>query len=95
MVMTRGFGSGVSGPERPQMINDEIRNLISTRVTFAVREAIIELFRSIKTTLLICSTSVMLFSLMLLPHQPLQLSLLQDFREEDRFSIGNSVIQSP
>lgn len=52
MTIIRCSGSGTSGPERPRLADDEIRDMITTQVTMAVREAIPEVFRSIKTDMI-------------------------------------------
>lgn len=52
MVMTRGLGLGTSGLDRLGLSDDEIVDLISTQVTSKIKEAIPELFDSIKTRLI-------------------------------------------
>ena len=37
MVYTRGFGSGVGGPKRPELTHDDIHKLIATEVAAAIR----------------------------------------------------------
>lgn len=59
-----------------------------------IKEDILEMIGSIKTTRSRCLTSVMLLLLMLLLPQALQSSPLQDFREVDRYSNSSSVIRS-
>lgn len=65
MVMTRGSGSGTVGLERLGMSDDEIQNMISTQLTIVVKEAILEISRSIKTILINMFASAMALSLML------------------------------
>lgn len=50
--MTRGLGLGTSGLDRLGLSDDEIVDLISTQVTSTIKEAIPELFDSIKTRLI-------------------------------------------
>lgn len=52
MVTTRRSGSGSDGPVRRGLDKDEIRLLITTQVTFAVRQVILKVFRYIKTTMI-------------------------------------------
>lgn len=40
MVVTRGSDSGVDGSDSPRLSDDEIRELITTKVTLAVKEVI-------------------------------------------------------
>ena len=49
MVYTRGSRSRAGGLARPGLTNDEIQELISTKVIAAIQVAILEVFRSIKT----------------------------------------------
>ena len=52
MVVMGGFDSGVDGPDRPGLSDDEIRELITTQATLADRVAIQEVFGSVKTMLI-------------------------------------------
>lgn len=52
MVVMRGSGSGADGMERPRFNNDEIRELITTQVTLAIKDVIPEVSGSVKTTLI-------------------------------------------
>ena len=52
MVVIRGSRLGTDGMERPNLSDNEIHEMITTHVTFEVREAILEVFGSIKTTLI-------------------------------------------
>ena len=52
MVFIRCSGSGSSGPKRPGLTDDDIRELIATEVLVAVQGAIPEVFGSIKTVMI-------------------------------------------
>ena len=50
MVVTRGLGS--NNPKRPSTNDDEIYRIVAEEVAATIREAIPEMFGSIKTTLI-------------------------------------------
>ena len=52
MTVTRGLVSGAYGLERPGLTDDEIRKIITTQVTLAVREVIPKMFGSFKTVMI-------------------------------------------
>lgn len=52
MTITVGSRSGARGPERPGLTDEEIRDMITTQVTMAVRKDILEVFGSIKTMII-------------------------------------------
>ena len=49
MAIIRGLGSGVG---RPRLTDDEIREMITTQVTMAIREAIPKVLGSTKTAII-------------------------------------------
>lgn len=52
MAIMRGSRSRVDGSERPRLTDDDILEMITTQVTKVVREAILEMFGSIKTVMI-------------------------------------------
>lgn len=52
MAITVGSRSGAGGPVRPGLTDEEIRDMITTQVTMAVRKDIPEIFGSIKTMII-------------------------------------------
>lgn len=51
-MVTRGSRSGANGLERPGLSDNDIRELITTYVTLVVMEAILMVFKNVKTTLI-------------------------------------------
>ena len=92
MVFTGG--SGASGQDRPELTDDQIREMIAVEVAIVFRGSILELFGSIKTALSYLMI-VMLHSLWLLLLQLPRALLLRGFEGRDLSSTGISTIRSP
>lgn len=52
MVAIRGLGSGVGGTKRMGLSDEDIRGIIVAEVAVTIRETILELIGSVKTTLI-------------------------------------------
>ena len=52
MAISRGSQSGDDSPERLGLIDDDIHEMITTKVTIDIRDPILKVFGSIETTMI-------------------------------------------
>ena len=94
-IRVLGAGSRASGQDRPELTDDQIREITATAVVAVVWRSMLEMFGSIKTIIIESLTiSILLFLMLSLLPLPRPF-LLQGFEGRELSSIGTSVIQSP